>query len=278
MEADVNQLVCLKEILRKFALSTGLLVNYGKSIMVPINVHPDRMQVLASAFGCAIGSMPFTYLGLPMGTTKQRMEDLTPIMDGMERRLHACSSFLSDSAREYSSSKFYALVFQNMNVQQTFSWLWKSKCTPRIKFFGWLLLVDRLNTRNMLRRRNFHVDDGYSCAMCNAVAKEDIVFLFFDCPFAQSCWQNIEFHWPANNDIHTKLSYARRNTAHGFFMEIFHVSAWELWNIRNDKIFNNNAASTTLWVHKFKKQGKLQLLRVKEAVQPQIVQWLDSIV
>ena len=59
MEADVNQLVCLKEILRKFALSTGLVVNYGKSIMVPINVHPDRMQVLASAFGCAIGKYAF---------------------------------------------------------------------------------------------------------------------------------------------------------------------------------------------------------------------------
>jgi hypothetical protein len=30
--------------------------------------------------------------------------------------------------------------------------LWKSKCTPRVKFFGWLVLVDRLNIRNMLKR------------------------------------------------------------------------------------------------------------------------------
>ena len=74
MEADVNQLIHLKGILQKFAASTGLLVNYSKSSMVPINVHPDRLAVLASSFGCAIGSMPFTYLGLPMGTTKPKME------------------------------------------------------------------------------------------------------------------------------------------------------------------------------------------------------------
>jgi len=69
LEADVNQLLHLKGILQNFATSTGLVVNYAKSSMIPINVHPDKLAVLASTFGCAIGSMPFTYLGLPMGTT-----------------------------------------------------------------------------------------------------------------------------------------------------------------------------------------------------------------
>jgi hypothetical protein len=44
--------------------------------------------------------------------------------------------------------------------------IWKSKCVPKIKFFAWLLLNDRLNTRNMLRRRYKHLDQGYSCALC----------------------------------------------------------------------------------------------------------------
>jgi len=66
--------------------------------MVPINVHPERMRVLASTFGSSIGSMPFTYLGLPIGTKKPIM-DLTPLMDRMERRLNACSSLLSYSGR-----------------------------------------------------------------------------------------------------------------------------------------------------------------------------------
>jgi hypothetical protein len=57
------------------------------------------MQVMASTFGCQIGTFPFTYLGLPMGTTKPRVEDYTPLMDKIERRLTACSSLLSYSGR-----------------------------------------------------------------------------------------------------------------------------------------------------------------------------------
>ena len=91
----------------------------------------------------------------------------------------------------------------------------------------------------MLRRKHFHIDDGYTCVMCNTGAEEDIFHVFFDCTFAVTYWQVIQFDWPAINDIHTKLSYGRANNAHGFFMEIFLVAAWELWNLRNDKIFNN---------------------------------------
>jgi hypothetical protein len=39
--------------------------------------------------------MPFTYLGLPMGTTKPKFENLTPMIDRVERRLSACSTWLS---------------------------------------------------------------------------------------------------------------------------------------------------------------------------------------
>jgi hypothetical protein len=110
----------------------------------------------------------------------------------------------------YSSSKFYALVFKNMDVEPSFSWLWKSKCTPRIKFFGWLLLVDRLNTRIMLRRRHFHLDSGYACAMCNTGAEEDISHLFFNCPFATSCWQKLRLRWPNIYDLHEKIAFGRK--------------------------------------------------------------------
>ena len=82
-----------------FADSTGLKVSYHKSSMIPINVPASDVTALASAFDCQVASMPFPYLGLPMGTTKPRMEDLTPLMDRVERRLSAFSTFLSYSGR-----------------------------------------------------------------------------------------------------------------------------------------------------------------------------------
>jgi hypothetical protein len=66
MQADARQLFFLKSLLNSFAESTGLRVNYRKSQMIPINVSPDRMQCLASTFGCTVATLPFTYLGLPM--------------------------------------------------------------------------------------------------------------------------------------------------------------------------------------------------------------------
>jgi hypothetical protein len=44
---------------------------------------------LANTFGCDIGSLPFTYLGLPLGTSRPTIQDLTPIVDQSERRLNA---------------------------------------------------------------------------------------------------------------------------------------------------------------------------------------------
>jgi hypothetical protein len=97
--ADLAQILALKEVLHNFTLSTGLKINYHKSSMVPINVPVEDMKVLAEAFGCQIASLPFTYLGLPLGTTKPKLNDLAPIVTRLERRLTSVSSFLSQGAR-----------------------------------------------------------------------------------------------------------------------------------------------------------------------------------
>lgn len=43
--------------------------------------------------------MPFTYLGLPIGTTKPKIEDFAPMIDKIERQLNVCSSLLSYAGR-----------------------------------------------------------------------------------------------------------------------------------------------------------------------------------
>jgi hypothetical protein len=43
--------------------------------------------------------MPFTYLGLPLGTTKPSVQDLTPLLNRVERRLGGISRFLSYDGR-----------------------------------------------------------------------------------------------------------------------------------------------------------------------------------
>jgi hypothetical protein len=97
--ADKDQLQALKEVLNKFSQSTGLKINFDKSQMVPINVPEEILEQLAEVFGCQVGKMPFTYLGLPLGTVKPTITELSPLVCRLERKLSASSSFLSQGAR-----------------------------------------------------------------------------------------------------------------------------------------------------------------------------------
>jgi hypothetical protein len=55
------------------------------------------MTHLASTFGCNIGTFLFTYLGLPMGTTKPKVDDFIPLVQRIERRLVSTSNFLNQA-------------------------------------------------------------------------------------------------------------------------------------------------------------------------------------
>jgi hypothetical protein len=99
LPADIDQVLALKDMLNDFASSTGLRVNFHKSSMVPINVSDDVMADLTTAFGCQMASMPFTYLGFPLGTARPQMQDLMPLVFRLERKLTSISHFLSQGAR-----------------------------------------------------------------------------------------------------------------------------------------------------------------------------------
>jgi hypothetical protein len=95
MEASFEQLQVLKSTLLLFQQAIGLKVNFHKSCLVPINIDLNYATCLAEFFECSVGKMPFTYLGLPLGTTRPTVMDLAPLADNVERRLNACSRFLN---------------------------------------------------------------------------------------------------------------------------------------------------------------------------------------
>jgi hypothetical protein len=55
----------------------------------------EKAQKMAGVFGCMIQEMPFTYLGLPMGTTKPKIEHYAPVMNTVGRQLTSISSMLT---------------------------------------------------------------------------------------------------------------------------------------------------------------------------------------
>jgi hypothetical protein len=93
--AEAIQLFTLKGILGSFADSIGLKDNYGKSFLVPINISDDKAMHLTNTIGCQVSQMPFTYLGLPLGTTRSSVEDFQPLLHKIKKCLLGLNILLS---------------------------------------------------------------------------------------------------------------------------------------------------------------------------------------
>jgi len=110
MRADARELFFLKAMLNSFAESTGLKVNYAKSMMVPVNVDEAKLEIISRTLGCAKGSLPFTYLGLPLSLTRPTVADYWPLVSRCERRLVSVPNYLSEAVRlQLTNAVFSAL-------------------------------------------------------------------------------------------------------------------------------------------------------------------------
>jgi hypothetical protein len=179
--------------------------------------------------------------------------------------------------QSYSSHRFYQHHFSSLQPQRSVVWIWKSKCLPKIKFFGWLLLNDRLNTRNMLRRRNKFLEEGYNCVLCQNHVEETLEHLFFDCPAATARWFAIGIAWDDAPSLHERIYRAKDVFQGPLFMEVFLIAAWCLWNERNGVIFNKKVPSLGSWKDAFKEETKLLLYRIKSSLHPTILSWLSAL-
>jgi hypothetical protein len=94
---------------------------------------------------------------------------------------------------------------------------WKSCCIMRIKVFGWLVLRDRINTRDMLQRRHWKVTEDTHCELCASRCYEDRIHLFFECIFSQRIWTYLQIDWPVSDDMQTMVAAAKRSFNKPFF-------------------------------------------------------------
>jgi len=105
LEGWPRQVHFLKLVINTFSKATGLKVNFQKSMMLPVNLIEEKIDLLARTFGCSKGTLPFTYLGL----TKQ-VQDFLLLVTRCERRLSSISSFLNQAGRlELTNAVFTSL-------------------------------------------------------------------------------------------------------------------------------------------------------------------------
>ena len=85
-EANSKQLMYLRWTLMWFEAFSGLNINLNISVIIPLG-RVDNVEVLAAELGCGVGSLPSTYLGLPLGAPHRAMGVWDSIEERFRRRL-----------------------------------------------------------------------------------------------------------------------------------------------------------------------------------------------
>ena len=108
----------MRAILLLFQSLSGLKVNFSKSCLVGVNVASSWLSEAAMVLNCKVGSVPFVYLGMPIGGNPRRLSFWELLLNRIKSRLLGWSSkHLSFGGRlillksVLSSLPVYALSF-----------------------------------------------------------------------------------------------------------------------------------------------------------------------
>lgn len=85
--AKEEQVQNLVAIIRFFEAVSGLKVNLFKSEVIGISVEGHILHCLVDLMGCEVGSLPTTYLGLPLCIGNASKSLWSPVVEQIEQNL-----------------------------------------------------------------------------------------------------------------------------------------------------------------------------------------------
>jgi len=71
---------------------SGLKVNFSKSQLAGVNIHASWLSEAAMVLNCKVGSVPFVYLGMPIGGNPRRLAFWEPLLYQLKSRLSSWNS------------------------------------------------------------------------------------------------------------------------------------------------------------------------------------------
>jgi hypothetical protein len=147
--------------------------------------------------------------------------------------------------------------------------------SPKHSVF-WLLLQDKLNTRDRLRRRHMHLD-SYTCENCILQKNETSYNLFLRCSFAKSCRASIGLIPPQTICPQRAAMRLKRQLNMSGALELVILMSWSIWQCRNGWIFNNIPPTIERCRGIFLQEVKWLLLRLKPSTSQIICSWLERV-
>ena len=126
-EATMANLWSLKIIMRCFELASRLKVNFSKSYVMGVNVGSEFLALAERFLYCRVGSVLFTYLGLPIGANPRLEKTWQPLLQLLERRLGSWGNkYISLGGRVVHLNSFLdAIPIFFLSVMKMLILVWK---------------------------------------------------------------------------------------------------------------------------------------------------------
>jgi hypothetical protein len=146
----------------------------------------------------------------------------------------------------FSSHRAYSFLRGSHPASPLFKWMWASKAQNKHKFFFWLFLRDRINTRNLLHKKNAFRPHIYVSSVCKMLKR---IFNTFSLVAILVMLAGHIFGvvWDLNLEFPNMVLNARLLFNSVIFKEVFIVGCWAIWCHRNNLIFDGSSLCFSKW-------------------------------
>jgi hypothetical protein len=172
-----------------------------------------------------------------------------------------------DEEGEFSVKSTYALISNlsagrgnwDDNLAAAFKALWNCPAPSKVLGFSWMLLHNKIPTKDNLLRRQIINGNDQLCVFCGTEL-ETSVHLFIYCPFALNVWEKIHnwlalgFMLPQNlvSLLHFFAVYRGQKKRTQGLLLIWNAVVWAIWRKRNRILFENDTAEVIDLVEEIK--------------------------
>ncbi|GAU41845.1 hypothetical protein TSUD_177560 [Trifolium subterraneum] len=197
-KGNLSGLRAIKELFDKYALESGQMINNSKSTIFSGSITPGRLNLIRQLLNFNLGSLPFSYLGVPIFRGKPKTCHLQPVADKVKLKLSAWkASLLSIAGRV----QLVRAVIQSMLIYNISLYSWSvallkdiEKC---IRNFIWSGDIDnrklvttswKKNCRPYSQVSDFIVNGSWSIPSQLKAAYQFKMQQFHDLNWAKQIW------------------------------------------------------------------------------------------
>ncbi|TYI31182.1 hypothetical protein ES332_A05G435900v1 [Gossypium tomentosum] len=127
-----------------------------------------------------------------------------------------------------------------------FDRIWKLKVPSRVRYFLWLIAIDRVPTKDFLIKKGVKILDTVNvCPWCNR--EREKTDHFFNCIFINGFWKRIfnwwDIGWKGVNNFEDFYSCCFKVKIFGSCKSLWLIAiaaaVWSIWLARNEMVFDN---------------------------------------